>query len=221
MRHWSCRRHWIRQVRNLTACATYSTPVATAAATATAAGATAAAAGGTSAAAVTPLASALALADPSSVPGQDAAARPVHTQVSQRLSALAEAANGVHRLSVQLHPQDLGAVQVVAVLADGRLHLQLTAGSDAARDALRASLADLRHELSSAGLANDTTLDLSERGFGAENTGERSATSDQGGAQHRSTGGAGGGGAWTAPVTATLLPTHAGARHGRALDVRV
>jgi flagellar hook-length control protein FliK len=68
-------------------------------------------------------------------------------------------ADGVHRLTVQLHPVDLGPVQVVAEIRNGDINVQLTSGTDAANDALRDALGDLRRELQDAGFGN-TSLDL-------------------------------------------------------------
>jgi flagellar hook-length control protein FliK len=60
---------------------------------------------------------------------------------------------------VHLHPVDLGPVQVVAEVRNGDISLQLTGTTDAATDALRDALGDLRRELADSGFAN-CTLDL-------------------------------------------------------------
>ena len=56
-------------------------------------------------------------------------------------------ADGVHRLTVNLHPADLGPVQVVAEIRNGDINLQLAGTTDAGNAALRDSLADLKREL--------------------------------------------------------------------------
>jgi flagellar hook-length control protein FliK len=68
-------------------------------------------------------------------------------------------ADGVHRLTVNLHPADLGAVQVVAEIRNGSINVQLTGATDAGTDALRHAMDDLRRELEQSGFSN-TTLDL-------------------------------------------------------------
>jgi flagellar hook-length control protein FliK len=76
-----------------------------------------------------------------------------------RIAPLRLDADGVHRLTVQLHPVDLGPVQVVAEIRNGDINVQLTGSTDAGSDALRNALGDLRRELESSGFAN-CTLDL-------------------------------------------------------------
>jgi flagellar hook-length control protein FliK len=76
-----------------------------------------------------------------------------------RIAPLRLDADGIHRLTVQLHPVDLGPVQVVAEIRGGDITVQLTSGTDAGNDALRDALGDLRRELQDAGFGN-TTLDL-------------------------------------------------------------
>jgi flagellar hook-length control protein FliK len=76
-----------------------------------------------------------------------------------RIAPLRLDADGVHRLTVHLHPVDLGPVQVVAEIRNGDISLQLTGSTDAGTDALRDSLGDLRRELEDSGFGN-CTLDL-------------------------------------------------------------
>ena len=166
--------------------------------------------------------SALAVSVPPVAASSYVVASSVQSQLGHRLVALAEADQGVHRLSVQLHPQDLGIVQVVAVLSEGRLHLQLSAGSDLGREALRGALADLRADLASAGLGAETTLDLSEQGPDPRGFSDRSGSAGAEPGERRpalvrsvvETG-------WTQQSLPQLLPSHPQARPGRALDVRV
>jgi flagellar hook-length control protein FliK len=88
----------------------------------------------------------------------------VQAQLTGRLVAAARggAAGSVQRLTVHLHPADLGAVQVVATMDDGTVSLQLLAGNAATREALRASLGVLRSDLAAAGL-DGTRLDVSDQ----------------------------------------------------------
>jgi flagellar hook-length control protein FliK len=84
---------------------------------------------------------------------------PAAAQVAMRIAPLRLDADGVHRLTVHLHPVDLGPVQVVAEIRNGDINLQLTGTTDAGTEALRDSLADLRRELEDSGFGN-CTLDL-------------------------------------------------------------
>ena len=68
-------------------------------------------------------------------------------------------ADGIHRLTVHLHPADLGPVSVVAEIRNGSVSVQLTGGTDAGRDALQQALPQLRQELADAGFVN-CSLDL-------------------------------------------------------------
>ena len=72
---------------------------------------------------------------------------------------LREDPDGIHRLTVHLHPVDLGPVSVVAEIRDGAVHLQLSGAEDGAHDALRAALPELRKELEDGGFTS-CTLDL-------------------------------------------------------------
>jgi flagellar hook-length control protein FliK len=68
-------------------------------------------------------------------------------------------ADGVHRLTVHLHPADLGPVQVVAEVRNGDISVQLAGATEAGREALRNSLGDLKRELQQSGFGN-CSLDL-------------------------------------------------------------
>ena len=72
-------------------------------------------------------------------------------------------ADGVHRLTVHLHPVDLGPVQVVAEIRNGDVTVQLSGSTDAGTAALRESLDDLRRELTASGFGN-CSLDLQQGG---------------------------------------------------------
>jgi hypothetical protein len=68
-------------------------------------------------------------------------------------------ADGIHRLTVHLHPVDLGPVSVVAEIRDGNVAVQLSGGTEHGRQALHQALPQLRQELLDAGFAN-CSLDL-------------------------------------------------------------
>jgi flagellar hook-length control protein FliK len=76
-----------------------------------------------------------------------------------RIAPLRLDADGVHRLTVNLHPADLGPVQVVAEIRNGTINVQLSGSTEAGTDALRNAMDELRQELEQSGFGN-TTLDL-------------------------------------------------------------
>jgi flagellar hook-length control protein FliK len=92
-------------------------------------------------------AAAPAAADPArpAVPASPAA------QVAAPVIPLRADGDGIHRLTVQLHPADLGPVNVLAELRGGDIHLHLAGATEAGREALRAALPELRRELEQAG----------------------------------------------------------------------
>jgi hypothetical protein len=84
---------------------------------------------------------------------------PAAAQLAMRIAPLRLDADGIHRLTVNLHPADLGPVQVVAEIRNGDISVQLTGSTDAGTDAIRNALDDLRRELEDSGFGN-CTLDL-------------------------------------------------------------
>jgi flagellar hook-length control protein FliK len=88
-----------------------------------------------------------------------AAPAPPATQLAMHIAPLRLDADGVHRLTVNLHPVDLGPVQVVAEIRNGEINVQLSGSTDAGTDALRDALGDLKRELEESGFAN-CSLDL-------------------------------------------------------------
>lgn len=79
-------------------------------------------------------------------------AAPLHQQVAGPILQLRAHGDGTHRMMIELHPADLGQVNVEVRIREGQLSIALAGGSDEARDSIRASLPELRAELSSAGL---------------------------------------------------------------------
>jgi flagellar hook-length control protein FliK len=92
-------------------------------------------------------------------PAAPAVPTPAAAQVAMHIAPLRPDADGIHRLTVHLHPVDLGPVQVVAEIRDGDISVRLTGGTDAGTEALRSSLDDLRRELTDSGFRN-CSLDL-------------------------------------------------------------
>jgi len=75
-----------------------------------------------------------------------------HQQVFTAVSPLLRGADGSYGLHLQLHPKDLGAVQVTVDVRHGEISIQMHATDPAARDALRSGLSDLRQQLEDQGL---------------------------------------------------------------------
>lgn len=73
-------------------------------------------------------------------------------QVAEALREVRRLADGSHRLSLQLHPEELGAVQLEIAIRDGQLHVRAVAETDAARLALEQNLPELRSDLRDAGV---------------------------------------------------------------------
>jgi flagellar hook-length control protein FliK len=112
--------------------------------------------GGVAGVAPTAPAAPAATAAPTSAPG---VATPPATQLVARIAPLRLDADGVHRLTVNLHPADLGPVQVIAEIRNGEINVQLSGSTEAGNDALRDALADLKRDLEDSGFSN-CTLDL-------------------------------------------------------------
>jgi flagellar hook-length control protein FliK len=90
---------------------------------------------------------------PSGAPAQFSLPVPVHQQVFTAVSPLLRAADGSYGVRLQLHPQDLGAVQVIVDVRHGEISIQMHSTDAAARDALRGGLSDLRQQLEGQGLS--------------------------------------------------------------------
>ncbi|MBB5967308.1 flagellar hook-length control protein FliK [Planomonospora venezuelensis] len=92
---------------------------------------------------------------------------PPASQVAVHVLPLRLDPDGIQRLTVHLHPADLGPVSVVAELRNGAVHLQLAGTSDAAFEALRSALPDLKQELEDGGFSS-ATLDLQREAPGGQ-----------------------------------------------------
>ncbi len=91
-----------------------------------------------------------------SLPAAPAAAAPPPppaAQVVQLLAPVLAGPDGTYSLSLQLYPEELGAVQVDVLLRGGEIRLALHAPDDAAQAALRSALPDLRADLLAGGLS--------------------------------------------------------------------
>jgi len=145
------------------------------------------------------------------------AAAPVPTPAAQlalRIVPLRREADGTHRLTVHLHPVELGPVSLVAEVHGDDIRLQLAGGTEHGQHALREALPELRRELERAGFTG-CTLDL--RQDSAPDTGRQRYPQPGTGQPHGGTGEGTGGGtgpvrparADPPPVPPRPVPTHA------------
>ena len=92
-----------------------------------------------------------------------AAPAPAATQVLSALGPALEGPDGSYSMSLQLYPEELGAVQVEISLRNGELSLALRSPDAEAVEVLRAAVADLRTQLESTGLRSaDVSVDLGQ-----------------------------------------------------------
>jgi hypothetical protein len=82
-------------------------------------------------------------------------------QLAAALPAAHRGADGIHRLTVHLNPDELGPVSVLAEIRGGEIHVHLAGGTEVGREALRAALPELRRELQDAGFTA-TSLDVQQ-----------------------------------------------------------
>lgn len=81
---------------------------------------------------------------------------PLHRQLLLPLATLAAGPNGERTLSVNIAPEALGPITVKALLGGDGIRMELSAPTDAGREALRAMLPELRRELAAAGSGSIT-----------------------------------------------------------------
>lgn len=93
-------------------------------------------------------------------------ARPVAAQIVEQLDArwpaVKVAGPGTHVMTLRLEPEHFGPLRVVAHIGTEGVRIELLGSTDAARDALRQALPDLKRDLVGVGLSAD--LDLGSRG---------------------------------------------------------
>nr|MDP9466651.1 flagellar hook-length control protein FliK [Actinomycetota bacterium] len=98
---------------------------------------------------------------------------PPATQVVQLLTPVLAGPDGSYSLSLQLYPEELGAVQVEVLLRGGEIRLALHASDEAAQAALRSALPDLKADLQAGGLSA-TSLSVDD-GRPGQSSSDRSA----------------------------------------------
>ncbi|WP_345028476.1 flagellar hook-length control protein FliK, partial [Cellulomonas oligotrophica] len=113
---------------------------------------------------------------------------PLAEQLGARLRHVGGLDQGKHVLTVPVDPENLGPVRVVAHISGDGVRLELAGASEAAREALKGSLADLRRDLQAAGLKADVGLSGGDAGRAQQQAGDASTgrgTSDRSAAGHR------------------------------------
>lgn len=91
---------------------------------------------------------------------------PLANQIGFRLAGLRTAGDGQHVLTMRVSPESIGPVKVVAHISGETVRIELIGVTDQAREALRASLSDLRRDLIAAGFPADLSLGSSTTGRG-------------------------------------------------------
>jgi flagellar hook-length control protein FliK len=107
---------------------------------------------------------------------------PLHRQLLGPIATLAVGPNGERTLSVNVAPEALGPITVKAVLGGEGIRMELSAPTDAGREALRTMLPELRRELAAAGSG---TITLSTGSDSPASTGGHSGSSGAGGGDAR------------------------------------
>ncbi|TQL56981.1 flagellar hook-length control protein FliK [Oryzihumus leptocrescens] len=134
-----------------------------------------------------------------------------HHQVMTAVSPLLRGPDGEQSLRLQLHPQDLGAVNVTVELRRGEVAIHLHAADGAAADLLRDHLPDLRQQLEDQGLrAGALQVDTGSAGSADQGSGRQQPVRPDLPAPGRT----------PAPTSPTSHPTTAPAAAG-ALDLRM
>jgi flagellar hook-length control protein FliK len=82
-------------------------------------------------------------------------------QVAMLLTPLRRGPDGTHRLTIELNPDNLGPISVVAEVRGGAIAVQLHGSTEAGRAALHAALPELRQDLLDAGFGA-CSLDLQQ-----------------------------------------------------------
>ncbi|WP_448070897.1 flagellar hook-length control protein FliK [Georgenia yuyongxinii] len=90
---------------------------------------------------------------------------PLTEQLAGPLARLRALPEGTHVLTVHIEPENLGPLRVTAHITGEGVRIELLGATDAAREALRLTLTDLRRDLAATGLSADLQLGQ-ERGDG-------------------------------------------------------
>jgi flagellar hook-length control protein FliK len=88
-------------------------------------------------------------------------------QMVEVLRPIKQFSDGTHRLSIQLRPEDMGTINVELAVNKGTLSLHVVADTAATRDAISASLSQLRSEIEAGGVRTGSF------GVGQQTAGDR------------------------------------------------
>lgn len=97
--------------------------------------------------------------------------RPVATQLAGPIASLRTAGDGEHVMVIRVSPDSIGPVRVLARIGAEGVRIELIGGSDAARDALRTALPDLRRDLAGVGLQANLSLGTDGQGSAGSGAG--------------------------------------------------
>jgi hypothetical protein len=142
-----------------------------------------------SAPAVAPMANVTPLAAPEqSTVSMPTAATPLASQLAKPIFSLVGAAAGEHVMTITVSPDNLGPVTVRAHVGADGIRVEMFSPSDAAREALRLILPDLRRDLSGAGqggsgLAAQLELSSESQPNDSHGTRQRPPPAEQSGTQ--------------------------------------
>ena len=159
----------------------------------------------------TPTVDAVTAAEAAETPQPTRAPQPASPaqQVAEALQAVRRMTDGSHRLSLQLYPEELGAIQLEVAAREGQLHVRAVAETEATRGLLNASLGELRSSLADAGVSAGS-LEV-----GAETSGRQNAEREQ-----RANGSRPASATQSEPTTAGDTPSQTVTAPGR-VDVRL
>jgi hypothetical protein len=128
---------------------------------------------GTAASALLPTAAPAPAAAPAA-PSAPAPAPALLGQLSGPVTQLVTQPDGSHTVVVRVVPEQLGPVTVDAHLTDHGLHIELTAPTDAGRDALAGVLGDLRRDLAAGGITANVSLGSAGSGTAGDGQAQQS-----------------------------------------------
>ncbi|GAA0243524.1 flagellar hook-length control protein FliK [Cryptosporangium japonicum] len=93
---------------------------------------------------------------------------PPAAQVADQIIPLRTQGDGVHRIAMELRPDDLGTISVVAEIRNGQVHLHFGGANEMTRETLRAALPELRQQLEDAGFTG-AAFDFGDSPAGQQN----------------------------------------------------
>jgi flagellar hook-length control protein FliK len=155
---------------------------------------------------------------PSALPERAAVA----AQLTAPIASLRAAGDGEHVMVVRVSPDSIGPVRVRAHIGAEGVRIELLGATDAAREALKVALPDLRRDLIVAGLPADLSLSTGRQSTGTETGWGGGAAGDPRGQGDRATTGAPGGRAVPGGAAEAPAPTAPALGGGlRGLDITV